>query len=217
MRVRFRSGALSRIANTPDVEGRTTAWVDHRGTMCQLEAMSRNVSVRGLASRSLGVSVGVGLLGVVAAAGVNLLTAPVDGDWARRWWVWIAVGVAVTLVAGVVLQHGRVVGSVFQTVAAVDRGDGVMEVVVTTASGMVLSSAVREGGGWGNGLSTRYPATLGMSPWYSHRTTSWSITWSIVTVCSTAVGETVGSGRPGGMSRHRRLATRGLCGSPRQA
>lgn len=106
--------------------------------------------MRGFAGKSWwGVPVGVGLLGVVVAAGVNLLTVPVDGDWVRRWWVWIATGVLLALVAGVVLQRGRVAGSpVVRTVAAVDAGDGVMEVVVATASGAVLSSGVRDGGGW---------------------------------------------------------------------
>src|SRR5215470_13205921 len=120
--------------------------------------MTGDVDVREFARRTWSVPVGVGLLGVVVAAGVNLLTAEVEGDWVRRWWTWIAVGVLVALVAGVLLQRGRIAQSpVIRAVAAIDAGDGVMEVVVTTASGAVISSAVREGSGWGRWIEHPMP------------------------------------------------------------
>lgn len=100
------------------------------------------------AGSGLGVAIGVGLLTAVVGAGVNLLTAPVDGGWTSRWWVWITVGVLVAVIAVAYLQRrpGRAV--VVRAVAASDTGHGTMEVLVATTTGAVLATEMHEEGTW---------------------------------------------------------------------
>ncbi len=96
----------------------------------------------------LGVAVGVGLLTAVVGAGVNVLTAPADGAWTGRWWVWVVIAVLVAVVAIAYLQARPARKLVVRAVAAADNGAGTMEVLVASAGGAVLASAVHEDGTW---------------------------------------------------------------------
>jgi hypothetical protein len=106
-------------------------------------------TVRAATGRGLVGTIFIGLLGVIISAGVNLLTPLVATEWVHRWRWWLTVAVFVAVVAPAVWQRRAFPhDSVLRAVAAVDVGDGSMEVIAATKAGTVVSATYRQTGGW---------------------------------------------------------------------
>ncbi|MCS7480389.1 hypothetical protein ACFFQW_16690 [Umezawaea endophytica] len=90
-------------------------------------------------------------VGLISAIGANTLSAAIDPEWARKN-IWpLGIGVFLFVVCTAVWLHRWRPGSRFlgaRAVAAVDTGDGIMEVVVATRSGTVLAMGYADNGTW---------------------------------------------------------------------
>ncbi|MCR3754568.1 hypothetical protein [Lentzea californiensis] len=101
-------------------------------------------------TRNLTVAV-TAVIGLIGAIGANVFSAVIDPAWSKKN-IWpLGIGVFVFVVGAAMWLHwwrsgARVVKA--RAVAAVDTGDGIMEVVVATRSGAVLTAGYADNGTW---------------------------------------------------------------------
>ncbi|WP_157529754.1 hypothetical protein [Nocardia sp. NRRL S-836] len=97
------------------------------------------------------VTIATAVIALVIAVGVNAVSAAIAPEWSRKNVLWLAVAVFVFAVGtALVLRRWRAGTSLAgaRAVAAVDTGDGVLEVLQVSRSGSILVSGHAENGEW---------------------------------------------------------------------
>jgi hypothetical protein len=92
------------------------------------------------------------VLGLIGAAGVNLLTSLADKETVHRWRWPLTIAVLLAFIVPVIWKHWTGVVQALATklirVAAVDTGDSAMDVLAVTDSGKVISATCSDKNLW---------------------------------------------------------------------